>query len=240
MKKMFKVAIVEDNATELEAMKECLIRFGKETDLTFFINSYGDIENFINEYKNDYDIIFLDIELPGKNGMDGAKLIRKKDSEVAIVFVTHMVHFATQGYEVNAIDYVLKPIGFASFALKMTRILQRLSSRQGKPIVMSSKETMYRFNDREIIYIEVMGHKLFFHLIDNRIVELTGSLINMEEMLKDSGFARCKSCFLVNMKYIVSVKKRKIFLFNGEELEITRERKKDFMDAFFHYCANIE
>lgn len=240
MKKMYKVAIVEDNACEREALKACLVKFGKANDLSFFTNSYGDIENFIGDYKNDYDIIFLDIELPGKNGMDGAKLIREKDSEVAIFFVTHIVHFATQGYEVNATDYVVKPIVYASFEVKMSRILQRLSSRQGKSIVMSSKETVYRFNDREIIYIEVMGHKLFFHLVDTRIVELTGSLVNMEEKLKDSGFARCKSCFLVNMKYIVSVKKKKIFLFNGEELEITRERKKDFMDAFFHYCANME
>lgn len=90
---------------------------------------------FLAVYNGDYDIILMDIEMPGTNGMDAAEQIRKRDAQVVIMFITNMAHYAIKGYEVGALDFVLKPIQYLNFANKMDRAMQLVENRGSKPVM---------------------------------------------------------------------------------------------------------
>ena len=123
MRKEYRVVIVEDEVVYLDALKDMLSSYEKEKEVAFNITAYRDIETFLAEYRKCYDIVFMDIELPGMNGMDGARRLREADSSVVLIFVTNMAQFAVQGYEVNALDYILKPVTYKNFSVKLDRAL---------------------------------------------------------------------------------------------------------------------
>ena len=240
MRSIYKISIVEDRPSDLTALRNALERYGKQKQVVFSITAYDSIEMFMVGYKGDSDVVFFDIELPGANGMEGAKLLRKLDDQVAIVFVTNLARFAIEGYQVNAVDYILKPVVYERFAVKLERILSRIQKQDSKYVVAKSVETTRRIDINEILYIEIMVHTLRYHLTNGEIVEVTGMLSRLEAELKDYGFARCKSCYLVNMKYIREIRGEEAVMINGDALKITRNKVKEFREKFMLYIAKRE
>lgn len=162
---IIKTAIVEDELDCARELKEYLNRFaeccGRELffNVTFFKN--GDV--FCKNYTPDYDIIFMDIKMPSLNGMETAKYLRKIDSRVTLVFVTNMRQYALQGYDVDARDYILKPLDYSEFEYHMKKIMSYLSKREGRDIVLSFMDEKVRIAVYDIYYIEVQGHNLVYH-----------------------------------------------------------------------------
>ena len=111
---MLRCAIVEDSPRELEHLKECLARYSAERDIPLETTAFGDAASFLEHYRADYDIVFMDIELPGINGMEAAHRLREIDRQVILIFVTNMAQFAVKGYEVDALDYIIKPAQYLS------------------------------------------------------------------------------------------------------------------------------
>ena len=129
---MINIAIVEDDVGAAEELKQLLADFLSKKECAFEIRHFPTADRFLFDYHHEYDLVFLDIEMPGTNGMDAAREIRKTDQTVSIVFVTNMAHFATAGYSVNASDYILKPINRYEFNMKMVRIFNRLCRSDGQ------------------------------------------------------------------------------------------------------------
>ena len=235
MRKEYRVSVVEDEAVYLNALKEMLALYEKDNDVKFNITAYKDIETFLAGYKNCYDIVFMDIELPGMNGMDGARRLRQADPEVVLIFITNMAQFAVQGYEVNALDYIIKPVTYKNFSIKLDRALTCVNKNEDKFIVVNGKNGITRMSVVDIIYIEVRGHHLYFHLTGGKEVDVCGSLGKLSDELKEHGFAQCNSCFLLNMKYISSINAMSVVMTDETELQISKRRKKDFLDEFSVY-----
>ena len=117
----YQVAIVEDDSQASSQLKEMLLRFGGESFVSFEVDTYSDGLKFISSFHAQYDLVFLDIEMPYLNGMDAAKKIRETDKNVLIVFVTNLAQFALEGYEVQAFDFILKPITYPNLKMKLMR-----------------------------------------------------------------------------------------------------------------------
>ena len=107
---MLRIATVEDDANDLEALRTHLSRYEKENGLKFQVTEFRDGEDIVTDYSADYDLILMDIEMAFLNGMKAAEKIRELDKDVIIIFITNMPQYAIQGYKVNALDYMLKPI----------------------------------------------------------------------------------------------------------------------------------
>ena len=122
---MLRCAIVEDSPRELEHLKECLARYSAERDIPLETTVFGDAASFLEHYRADYDIVFMDIELPGINGMEAAHRLREIDRQVILIFVTNMAQFAVKGYEVDALDYIIKPAQYGPLSIKLDRAAQR-------------------------------------------------------------------------------------------------------------------
>ena len=233
---MLRCAIVEDSPRELEHLKECLARYSAERDIPLETTAFGDAASFLEHYRADYDIVFMDIELPGINGMEAAHRLREIDQQVILIFVTNMAQFAVKGYEVDALDYIIKPAQYGPLSIKLDRAAQRWRAAAESVMVALPTGTQ-RLLLWEIYYIEVQGHKLTYHTEKGQLPG-TGTLQDAEQRLHGKGFLRCNKCYLFNQKHIQTVTGSDVVLSNGEKLQISRLRKKEFMEELARSMGN--
>ena len=230
-----KIAVVEDSADDLSNCLSLLNRYGKEKNLSFDIQTFASGDAFLMRFKSQYDFIILDINLSAMNGIDVARKIREKDEEVIIMFATNLAKYATNGYEVDAIDFVLKPLSYASFYLRLERVMKKLGKENDNFIVVPNEGGFNKISTNNILYVEVISHDIIFHLKDDQEITTSGTLKKFEEQLKNHWFIRCNSCYLVNAHNIRRVEKLDIQLVNDETIAISHPKKKSFMESFKKY-----
>lgn len=234
---MFEISIIEDDTSACEVLKEYIKRYGRENSLDFEINCYGDALSFLDLYKHGSDIIFMDIELPNMNGIEAAQRLRENDSTAVLIFVTNMAQFAVKGYEVNALDFVVKPLTYPAFCMKIDRALKVVETLSPHRITVSIPGKVVRLDVRYLCYVEVMGHKLFYHT-ESEVFEGRGVMNSEEERLKKYNFLRCNSCYLVNPLQIKTVGKDAVVMRNDEVLQISHSKRKKFFADFAEYLGN--
>ena len=234
---MWTAAVVEDEREAAERIAEYLGRFGEENGETFDVSYYGDAEAFLAGYDPECDIVFMDIQLPDMSGMDAARALRAVDSEVTLVFVTSMVQYAVSGYEVSALDFIVKPVSYPNFAMKMKRVLRerRLRAPRSDELSLSGEGGVRRVSVSSVKYIEVVGHHLIFHTFDGD-ADVCGALGEMEKTLAGKGFSRCNNCYLVNLRHVSEIRPASCIV-GGEEVQISRRRRKAFMDDLTAYVG---
>lgn len=232
---IIRIAVVEDTLEDMENCLSLLKRYEKEKGLDFQIETFSSGDAFSIHFKNQYDFIILDINLSLTNGITIAKEIREKDEEVIIMFATNLAKYATNGYEVDAIDFALKPLSYASFCLKMERVMKRLSKKEKPYITISHKGGIHKVDLSSVLYIEVISHDIIFHLSDGELITTSGTLKKFEESLKGHYFLRCNSCYLVNASKIRKIKQLDVELINGETISISHPKRKSFLESFKEY-----
>ena len=129
---MIRIAIAEDDPQCFAQLERYVSDYGKETGRAFHITHYDNGEDLVERYKPEIDLILMDVEMPFMDGMTAAGYVREKDPEVVIVFVTNLAQYAIQGYSVNALDYILKPLNYFSFAQRLTRALRYVKKRENE------------------------------------------------------------------------------------------------------------
>lgn len=233
---MIKIAIVEDNEIEAQQLLSCLQHYEKECKQTFQIDLFNDAKAFLDSYNVNFDIIFFDIEMPGINGMKAAFKLREFDKNVIIIFVTNMAKFAIKAYEVNALDYILKPVKYEKLLFKIQKAIEIVKANSESELTIMNKGNITRLSAKNIIYIEVEGHLLTYHTTNGKIIG-QGSLSSIEQELKARNFMRCNSCYLVNPRFIESIKGFDLFMMNGDCLKISQPKKKVFMQEMTQWLG---
>ena len=231
------VAIIDDSADSIEALLSALQRYCQESGVECNVRKCNSPIKFLSEYKPDYDIVFLDIKMPTMNGMDLAKYIRKMDSNVSIIFVTNMVNYAINGYEVSADAFIVKPIQYGSFKIKLDRVVKKRSKIKNIPYVAVYENGLVKYVPiSDIRYVQVVKHNIIYHLTDGDS-EKRGSMKNELELFLGNGFAQCHKSYLVNLRFVLGVNGYVLHLakkrgsLEYEEITIGHPRKKEFMQA---------
>ena len=222
-----RAAIVEDSEKDREALLSGIRRYGQEHGLVIQTDVFLNAENFLESYRAVYDVVFMDIILPGITGMDAAARLRRLDAGVALIFVTDMRRYALQGYKVGAMDYFLKPVSY--FDLKMRLDMIALSRKKSGDFltVHVAREGDRRLPLDDIYYIEVMNRDLTYHTSDGQITERR-ALKTLEKELAGQGFHRCSASFLVNLKWCQGGAGDTVTV-AGEELKISRGMRAEFL-----------
>ncbi len=232
---MLQVAVVEDDPKSRSLIKEMIVQYAKENEKNIKIIEFSDGSEIVEQYKPQYDIIFLDIEMPCLNGMKAAEKIREKDKNVVLVFITNMAQYAIKGYEVDALDFILKPINYYTFSVRFARALERVKSKKGKEVCLTLAEGIKRIDSRQIYYIEIQNRMLHYYTKEGEFV-VRGTLKQAEEELGQWHFVRCNHWYLVNLRYVSEIKKN-IVVVAGIELEISRRNKTAFLAAVTDYMG---
>ena len=133
---MFKIAIVEDQEETRESLNRFVRQYAQEQGLQVEISLITDGAEIAEHYTPGFDIIFMDVEMPRLDGFGAAEAIRAVNADVVLVFVTNMAQYAIRGYEVDALDYVLKPVNYYQFCTKLSRAIQRVQRRRGGQVVL--------------------------------------------------------------------------------------------------------
>lgn len=229
---MFHVAIVEDDMRYANTIKKYLQRYGEQNGVTFQVTHFRNGLDLVDEYSPVYDIILLDIEMPFMDGMTAAEKIRNKDEMVILIFITNLAQYAIRGYGVNALDYVLKPISYEAFSMKVFKAINVLNKRDTRSLILKRNDEAVMISMAQLLYVEVANHKLLYHTEIGTYHEYR-PLKEAEAML-GSGFARCNNCYLVNLKKIKGIKEDSVLV--GEDcLKISRPKKKEFMTRLAEY-----
>ena len=234
---MIQIALVEDDNHYTEVLKDYLKQYEKEIGQKLKITVFPDGEDIVFGYKGDYDIILMDIEMTFMDGMTAAGKIREKDSEVVIIFITNMPQYVMEGYKVDALDYVLKPVTYFALSQRIDRALARLKRRSKRYLTIALKGGMQKLDISRIKYIEVQDHDSIIYTLDG-IFTAKETLKNLESAIKSDSFFRCNKCYLVNLEYVDGIQNFDVVL--GEDLiQVSRARKKEFLDALNNYVNEV-
>ncbi len=232
---MYRIAIVEDEPGCTAQLRGYLMRYAQETDQQFQIVAFSDGSEILKDYEPCYDVILLDIEMPKVTGMEAAEAIRKVDETVVLVFITNMAQYAIRGYSVGALDFVMKPVSYYSFRMRLARALERADKRRSKEILLGLPDRLQRVGVRDIYYVEIQDHMLHYHTAGG-IYSLRGTLAAAEKQLAPYHFVRCNHWYIVNLSHVQQVKRDSVVV-AGYELEISRRSRVTFLNALTDYMG---
>ena len=232
---MYRIAIVEDEEGCREQLRGFVDRYfrenGGEVEVTAFTNGM----DFVSDYRPVYDIVLMDIKMPHLNGMDAAKKMRRMDPDVCLIFVTNLAQYAIQGYSVDAIDFAVKPVTYADFAVKLRKACAYSAAHREKFVTIKCAYGFRRVSSHRIRYVEVTGHSLIYHC-EEEDISVGGSLDKAEQALSAPNFARCSKCYLVNLDYVTGINAESVIL-GKDELVVSRRRKKEFFRILTTYLG---
>ena len=232
---MPRIAVVDDQPDMRQQLCSMIDQYSRENNCMLEVTTFSDGAQIITNYCKGFDIIFLDIEMPELGGMDAAERIRTVDPDVVLVFVTNMAQYAIRGYEVDALDFVLKPVNYYQFSTKLARALQRVQRRKGGQIALQTAGGVQLLNTEDIYWLETRDRTLHYHT-STGVWSVRSSLQNAEKQLAPYHFAKCNQCYLVNLRYVRAVQNDMVQV--GEDrLEISRRQRAAFLAAVAAYVG---
>ncbi len=235
---MVNIAVVDDEQSERQTMQEYFRRLESEIHEELRIAPFDSGTALLEAYDYSLDLICLDIDMPQMDGLKTAQEIRSRDNDVLIIFVTNLAQLAIRGYEVHALDFLVKPVNYYSFAMKLQDAIQFTVRRKQRNIVLTTAEGIRVIPSNELYFAEVRGHYLFYHTKTGTIRQ-KAPLRELEEKLKGLPFKRCNQSYLINLRHVSAVNKDDI-LVGGEWIRISRHKKRSFLQSLAHYIGGIE
>ena len=233
-----RIAIIEDEQTFADELSEYITRFGKQYQTMTQYQHFKSGVTFLSTYQPVWDLLLLDIEMPNMDGLTLARKVREIDPQVLLIFITKVPNYAIAGYEVAALDYVLKPINYYALSMKLRRASSLLETKQKNHIVIQGNGFIRKVPVETIQYIDVFSHTISYHT-HLETISSTGSksIRELEKELSPNGFCKCNQCYLVNLQHVHSIEKDTVVLTGGEHLKISRNRKKPFMQALLDFLG---
>lgn len=233
---MIKLAIIEDTPSDAEHIFALIRRYAAASETQFELKHFVSALKFLDA-KEKYDIIFLDIMLPGSNGMEMAHRLRRFDEDTVIIFVTTMKQYAIEGYSVSAAGFLIKPATYEQLRGVLDKAVQIVRQKISGIIMIKTYTELISLESSDIEYAEVSGHSLIFHTKKGD-VQTKGTLKELMDKLEGYNFIRCNNYAIVNARYIRAVRDNTVIL-PSVELEISRRKKSEFMEAYLRYSGGL-
>lgn len=232
---MVRVAFCDDDVSALRELQGFLERYRRERGREMSGAAFCSPLELLAEVERGkrFDILFLDILMPGQNGIETAEELRRYDGDTKIIFLTSSKEFAVQSYGVEACFYQLKPMGWQDFCRVMDHALERCRQEGESSLLLRCSGAITRLELGRLEFCEVIHRTLLFHLSTGRVLEATGSLDELERQLASDGrFFRVHRSYIVNLDYVQSISHRAVTMTCLTEIPIPRGKYGGIRDAF--------
>lgn len=234
---MLHFAICDDEKDFTDSLEKLLERYAAERGEQIRITVCHDGIELLERYDPSWDMIFLDIQMGGMDGLEAAKRLRRGDSQVGLIFLTTLAQYALAGYQYRAVDYILKPIKYARLKTELDRWLRHRQTEQGPAVLVTNDTGKYKVPLRELRYVETFNRSILFHTEEENLL-CNKSMKEAQQELEGKGFVRCHTSYIVNLYYVQGVKKLEITLTSGEKIPISQPKRKYFMERLAEYWGD--
>lgn len=230
---VYKMAICDDDRADIAYISSIVAKWSNNTHTLINIDTFLSAEEFLFHYTEDksYHILLLDIEMRQMNGVELAKNIRKSNKEIQIVFITGYMEYISDGYDVEALHYLMKPVKEDKLYDVLLRAVRKIKYNE-RCLLLSLQGQVVRVPLYEIMYLEVQKNYVNIH--SNELITVKKTLSEVEKELDDSFFRTGRS-YIVNLKFIKKVTKTDIYLKNGETIPLPRGIYKSINEAIINY-----
>ncbi len=236
MKNSYLFAVIEDDDAEAEALNALFRAYAQEHNIIIRVKRFQSAIALLIAYRSEYDALFFDVDLPGMDGIEASRKLRKIDPTVPLVFVTALTRYTLKGYEVNAINYLLKPVQKADAFLTFDTIIRMLSINENESIIIHTLDGYARVIVNSILYVEVSSHKVVYHTMAGNF-DVRSSMKQTMERLDSRRFVLCNSGTLVNLSHVEFIDKEGVVI-KGEKLLFSRAKKKGFVEKMNVFLSN--
>ena len=236
---MIRAAFCDDDVGALGRMQTFLDRYSRERRREIVYTAFHSPIELMAEIERGtrFDVLFLDILMPGENGIEAAAEIRVYDRNVKIVFLTSSPEFAVESYEVEAYFYQLKPLRWENFSRVMDSALEKCEQEWKTGLILQGKSGIFRLDPGQLEFCEVIHRTLLFHLASGKVLESTGSLDEASRRLAPCGcFLRPHRSYLIHLGYVQNISHRTVTMSSLAEIPIPRGKYNEIRDAFLAYA----
>lgn len=233
------IAICDDNIDELTRIVTLLENFSRERDGSITYESFNSAIELLETMKErQFDLLLMDILMPGLTGMDAAKEIRRTDSEIPIIFLTSSREYAVESYRVGAEDYIMKPVSkdevFAAISKQLVRFRQEDSY-----LTLKTGQGIIKLPFSNIVYIEVINRSLHFILTNGDVREAYGYLTDYEDiLLSNPHFYKPHRSYILNLRYVTELDKNGFITTLGNNVPVARDTYPKAKAAYMKYLIS--
>ena len=238
---MLKIAVCDDSRELLEKVEKDLHEYENVRNTPVTVHTYTNAVDLLDGLKKtDYDILILDIIMPGFTGMQAAHEIRKFNEEIKIIFLTSSKEFAIESYSVGAYYYLLKPVLKEKLFSVLDKVVSEITSKQ-ESCVIYTHMGIVNIPFAKIECLEVYNKHLVFHLSDGSTKETRGALSDYENIFLDrKEFLKIHRSYILNMDYIHSIEAGEIVTYSGKRFPVSRLVAKDIKEHYMNYIFTKE
>ena len=238
---MLKIAVCDDSRELLEKVEKDLHEYENVRNTPVTVHTYTNAVDLLDGLKKtDYDILILDIIMPGFTGMQAAHEIRKFNEEIKIIFLTSSKEFAIESYSVGAYYYLLKPVLNEKLFSVLDKVVSEITSKQ-ESCVIYTHMGIVNIPFAKIECLEVYNKHLVFHLSDGSTKETRGALTDYENVfLERKEFLKIHRSYILNMDYIHSIEAGEIATYSGKRFPVSRLLAKDIKEHYMNYMFTKE
>lgn len=229
----YRIAICDDEQNQIEYITSIVASWSAHEGHGCEIRTFASAEAFLFEYEEDkaYDILLLDVEMKNINGIELAKRIRKDNNRAEIIFITSHFEFVGEGYEVDALHYLIKPISADKLTQVLTKAAEKLSVEPPSVVISCEGETV-KLYEADILYVESFLHYIVIHTKDNEY-KIKENISVFENKVSDV-FYRIHRSYLVSLKYITRISRTSVNIGNTE-LPLSRGKYDNINRAFIEH-----
>ncbi len=229
----YKIAICDDEQEQIEYISSIVASWCTREGHHCEIRTFASAEAFLFEYEDDktYDILLLDVEMKNMDGIELAKRIRRDNNRAEIIFITSHFEFVGEGYEVDALHYLIKPVSADKLTQVLAKAAEKLSAEAPSVVISCEGETV-KLYESVILYVESFRHYIVIHTKDKEY-RLKESISAFEDKLSDD-FYRSHRSYLVSLKHITRISRTSVHI-GSTELPLARGRYDDINRAFIEH-----
>lgn len=226
---MYRIAVVDDEALVRDSLREGTEAALRRAGLQGEVQTFASAEEFLQNMGQPFHLVLLDIQMDGMDGMTCAERLRQQDQDVVIIFITSMVQYAVQGYRVDALDYIVKPVTPGQLQESLNRAFSRLAAAQPKAVTFHTSGGMHTVHVADILYVEAVNHRAVVHTRQEELA-CSMTLSAVASLLEEYHFFRCHAAFLVNLSLVERVTATDAVIAD-KLIPVSKHRRRELMQA---------